>query len=107
MTFKPVPKPNHKRRVPKQRERNNFSKAVMRQIYERDSGLCQLCYRQGNEVHHVKFKSQGGRGVAENGILLCHQCHTKVHRDYELAEQLRQRKVNKYGEDYYKDDYDD
>ena|SRR5690625_3277579 len=101
-----IPKPKHKRRVPKQSQRNNFSRKVMQEIYERDNGQCQMCYGQGTEIHHCKFKSQGGRGVATNGLLLCHTCHTKVHRDYELAEQLRRRMIDAYGEDYYKDDWD-
>ena len=100
------PKPKHKRRIPKRGKRGEFGKEVRQAIYERDNGLCQICNIQGSEIHHVRFKSQSGRGVYSNGILLCTLCHIKVHRDYDLAESLRQRMIERYGNDYYKDEYD-
>jgi len=107
MTFNPVPKPKHKRRVPKQAERNKFSKEVAKEIIERDNGLCQLCFSKGTEIHHCKLKSQSGRGVKSNGILLCQHCHRKAHQEYEVAESLRQRMIMRYGPNYYKDKWDD
>src|SRR5690625_1994481 len=101
-----VPKPSHKRRVPKQSVRNKFSKKVAKEIAERDGGICQICFSKGTEIHHVKFKSQGGRGVASNGILLCPHCHRLAHQNYEVAESLRQRMIMRYGPDYYKDRWD-
>ena len=102
-----VPKPNHKRRVPKQADRNKFSKEVMQQIYERDDGICQICFSsRGTEIHHIKFRSSGGRGVKSNGILLCPYCHRLAHQEWEVAEGLRLRAKNKYGPDYYKDRWD-
>lgn len=102
-----VPKPNHKRRSPQTRTRNNFSEAVRKQIYERDEGTCQQCkYRRGEEVHHVRFKSQGGRGVVTNGVLLCHHCHTICHRTYAMAEFWQKEFISRYGPDYYKDQWD-
>lgn len=101
-----IPKPNFKRRSPKRSKRGEFSKKTAEAIYKRDAGLCQICARQGNEIHHCKFKSQGGRGVYENGLLLCTHCHVKVHQSYELAEELRWRMKSRYGADYYKDKWD-
>lgn len=104
--IRPVPKPNHKRRVPKQADRNKFSDKVANEIIDRDDGLCQICFSKGTEIHHIKFKSQGGRGVASNGILLCSHCHRLAHREFEVAESLRQRMIMRYGPDYYKDRWD-
>lgn len=102
-----IPKPNHKRRVPIQSKRNNFSKKVRKEIHKRDDGICQICYSmKGTEIHHCKFKSQGGRGVATNGILLCSYCHRQVHQDYELAESIRKRMETRFGKDYHKDEWD-
>jgi len=101
-----VPKPSHSRRIPKQSARNRFTKEVAEQIIERDNNLCQLCFSLGAEIHHVKFKSQGGRGVVSNGLLLCPHCHRLAHQEYEVAESLRQRMIMRYGSDYYKDRWD-
>jgi len=103
-----VPKPSHNRRVPKQGVRNRFSKEVAQEIIERDDGVCQLCFSmKGTEIHHVMFRSSGGRGVKSNGILLCPYCHRLAHQEWEVAESLRLRAKKKYGDDYYKDKWDD
>lgn len=101
-----VPKVTYKRRKPKRSKRNAFSYKVKQQIYERDNGLCQQCGAPGTEIHHVKFRSQGGRGVYSNGVLLCHSCHRKVHDNRELALQWQKHFESMYGKDYYKDEFD-
>lgn len=101
-----IPKPKFKRRKPKRGKRGEFSKDTRNAIYERDGGLCQVCMMQGEEIHHTFFKSQGGRGVYTNGILLCRHCHTMAHRHYDLAEELRSRMQQRYGDDYFMDEYD-
>ena len=105
--LRPVPKPVRKRSKPTRRQRNNFSQKVRQQIYERDNGLCQQCGSLGTEIHHVKFRSQGGRGVYSNGVLLCHSCHRKVHDNRELALQWQKHFESMYGKDYYKDEWDE
>ena len=101
-----IPKPKHKRRKPKRSKRGEFSKKTIEAIYKRDAGLCQICASKGHEIHHCKFKSQGGRGVYQNGLLLCSNCHTKVHQSFELAEKLRERMMSRYGADYFRDRWD-
>ena len=105
--LRPVPKPVRKRSKPTRRQRNNFSQKVRQQIYERDNGLCQECGSRGTEIHHVKFRSKGGRGVYSNGVLLCHSCHRKVHDNRELALQWQKHFESMYGKDYYKDEWDE
>src|SRR5690625_3118475 len=104
---RPVPKPKHKRREPKQADRNRFSKEVAQEIIERDDGVCQLCFSmKGTEIHHVMFRSSGGRGVKSDGILVCPYCYRLAHQEWGVAESLRRRSKNKYGPDYYKDRWD-
>ena len=104
--FNPVPKPSFKRRVPKRSDRGKFDEKTRERIIERDQGLCQMCFSPGAEIHHVKFRSQGGRGVYTNGLTLCQSCHRKVHDDRELAEYWINVFVDRYGADFYKDEYD-
>jgi len=41
--------------------------------------LCENCGRQGVDIHHLKFRSQGGQDVIENLMALCRECHFEVH----------------------------
>lgn len=105
--FNPVPKPSHARIKPRRGERGKFSNKVRQAIWERDQGLCQQCFRKGEHIHHVMFKSRSGRGVFTNGIILCNKCHTEVHQNNDLAEYWINVFVDRYGPSFYKDEYDD
>ena len=50
-------------------------------ILHRDNYICQCCGKKNCrlEVHHIKFKSQGGTDDEENLITLCEDCHDGVH----------------------------
>ena len=50
-------------------------------ILHRDNYTCQCCGKKNCrlEVHHIKFKSQGGTDDEENLITLCEDCHDGVH----------------------------
>ena len=50
-------------------------------ILHRDNYTCQCCGKKSRrlEVHHVKFKSNGGTDDEENLITLCEDCHKGVH----------------------------
>jgi len=43
----------------------------------RDGGMCKVagCSRVGDEVHHIKFRSQGGSDDPDNEVLLCKPHH--------------------------------
>ena len=101
------PKPNHKRSKPKRGERGKFDNKTRQAIWERDQGLCQQCFRKGEEIHHVKYRSQGGSGVFTNGLTLCQSCHRKVHTDADLNDYWINVFVDRYGPSFYKDEYDD
>lgn len=38
-----VPKPDHKRRVKKQKDRGKITPAVLAEVWERDNGRCVVC----------------------------------------------------------------
>lgn len=102
-----VPKPRHKRRVPKKAKRGQFDEITRKKIIERDDGRCQECGLKGEEIHHVLFKSRGGRGVYTNGLLLCHACHRRLHDKTELADKWIVRFHDLYGKNFYKDAWDE
>ena len=63
----------------------------------RDKLCCRRCgaapvsretYHRGFEYHHVKHRSEGGEDSAENVILLCRECHTLLHRNRIVLENL-------------------
>ena len=76
MTFNPVPKPNHKRRVPKRRNVTRITQKARNEVYERvGMRRCECCQRTNAyafEVAHLEQASQGGRGDdPANLALLC------------------------------------
>ena len=50
-------------------------------VLHRDNYTCQCCGKRNCrlEVHHIKFKSNGGTDDEENLITLCKECHDGVH----------------------------
>lgn len=80
--FHPVPKPKHNRRVPKRKDRTNFSAKTAREIFERDNYQCVRCgspYLE-NLPHHVIYRSQLGEGSKRNGVTICRDCHEWAHK---------------------------
>ena len=47
----------------------------------RDNHTCQCCGKKNCrvEVHHIKFRSDGGGDTLENLITLCEDCHKAIH----------------------------
>jgi len=78
----PVPKP--KPQVIIKRERRgalaHVRRAVRDTVWRRDGGRCRACQRRrGQHVHHLRYRSHGGRWTTANCLLLCHACHQDVH----------------------------
>ena len=40
---------------------------------------CEMCDNTAVDIHHIKFKSQGGKDNIDNLIALCRDCHEKAH----------------------------
>ena len=102
----PVPKPNHQRRVPKQKQRNEFSRKVRKQIMNDNDNKCQSCGNKATQVHHVYPRGRGGRGVYSNGMAICNGCHTKIHKDNTLLNYWIYLYEQKYGKNFYRDEWD-
>jgi 5-methylcytosine-specific restriction endonuclease McrA len=49
-------------------------------IFARDDGLCQnpQCGEVGTEIHHILYRSHGGKNKTDNLILLCAKCHRGI-----------------------------
>ena len=64
-------------------------------ILHRDNYTCQCCGKKNCrlEVHHIKFKSNGGTDDEENLITLCEDCHKKVHRG-DIVLEKKPKKMN-------------
>jgi hypothetical protein len=62
------------------RTSRTFTPAQRKALVLRDKG-CVLCGRPAAhcEAHHVRHWIDGGETSVENGALLCHRCHTRVH----------------------------
>jgi len=81
MTFCPQPRPRphvlDKRWKALEREVNwRKAQAFVR---KRDKGRCVVCDKPGREVHHVVYRSHGGKDEPRNLALLCKVCHEDAH----------------------------
>ena len=73
-------------------------------IVKRDKGHCILCGAPYQEMHHIVYRSAGGKSTKENMCCLCWHCHrVKIHdgihpKEYRKALQgiLKER----YGYEY-------
>jgi HNH endonuclease len=101
--FNPVGKPKHSRRVKKRGDRSKFSKMVRDQVKEHFNNTCQECFGRGVHVHHVFPRSRGGRNVFTNALILCNDCHKKVHADNGLLQGWIERFKKLYGNRFYMD----
>lgn len=41
--------------------------------------LCEKCGSVAVDIHHIKYKSQGGTDDRDNLIALCRDCHNEAH----------------------------
>ena len=107
-TYKKQKKPQtHKGRViPKKGVRGRFTKKDIAIIFDVFGESCNICGGHNIEIHHVMFKSRGGRRGWRNGMPLCNKCHTKAHRHSDFADSLIEDREDKYGPDFYKDEFD-
>ena len=55
------------------------------EVHKRDSFTCRICGAEEDpkhptfQVHHVVFKCNGGSNNLSNLVLLCPECHRKLH----------------------------
>lgn len=67
-------------------------------VLHRDNYTCQCCCKKNCrlEVHHIKFRSNGGTDDEENLITLCEDCHKGVHAGTTLDKRPKKSKNLKY-----------
>lgn len=68
--------------------RENFPLVEINKIYKRANNKCEFCecqtFEKKNgemyfEIHHIVHYSDGGENSAQNCVLLCPNCHRKIH----------------------------
>lgn len=94
------------RTIPSAKVRGQVSKREYEKMIEVFGEMCVICGNPYIEAHHIRFRSQGGRGKWRNLAPLCKEHHMKAHRDRQFAEWLRQEREKKYGPWYWADEYD-
>ena len=52
---------------------------VKKEAAARDGYRCILCGAPATDVHHVVFRSQGGKDDVNNVVCLCRACHEAAH----------------------------
>ena len=58
---------------------SNKSRETIKSLFK---GKCGLCGKQGVHIHHIEYRNEDRSKIddVENLILLCVECHNKVHR---------------------------
>lgn len=101
-----VPKPMYKRRKPRKRERGQVNKKQYQEALDWFGDSCSICGNTPIEMHHVTFRSQGGRGGYRNLMPLCNYHHRLAHQDSNFADELRDMRYEAFGKLYYTDRFD-
>lgn len=55
---------------------------------------CENCTKPSVDIHHLKFKSQGGKDIIENLAAVCRECHNKCHDSRGFNEEVKQKHLN-------------
>lgn len=55
------------------------NKDLRAKVLERDRLRCRNCLAGGGEIHHIIFRSHGGKDVEDNLVTLCKDCHAMAH----------------------------
>lgn len=72
------------------------SDETYKQVYNRDNGICQLCASPNDiHLHHIVYRSESKDLINEpsNCIMLCSECHRKVHSNKHKWQPILQKIV--------------
>ena len=94
------------RTIPSAKQRGAVSKKEYARAIEAFGDTCVYCGNPYIEMHHVRFRSQGGRGKYRNLMPLCEQHHRRAHEDREFSDLLRVSREKRFGPWYWADKYD-
>ena len=56
----------------------SIPKEVKEAVLARDYGLCVFCGRQGFPEAHYISRAQGGKGIEQNILTVCRDCHKRL-----------------------------
>jgi HNH endonuclease len=94
------------RTIPSAKTRGQISKREYERMIEEFGSVCIICGNPYIEAHHLRFRSQGGRGKWRNLAPLCKEHHMKAHSDRKFADWLREEREKRFGSWYWADEYD-
>jgi 5-methylcytosine-specific restriction endonuclease McrA len=69
-----------KRQKPRRGTAGTFDPKTRKAIIERDRRQCVRCEAPYQEIHHIIFRSQLGKGTIDNGVCVCTPCHILAHK---------------------------
>lgn len=81
-----------------------ISKENKKKVIKRDHGLCILCWKPGQDIHHVHFSSTlynidiKTRNEPTNLVVLCRQCHNDIHHK---SDKKKRHLTERYLENIY------
>ena len=85
--------------------RNSFPQEEKNKIHRRAQNKCEYCgcetFEKKNgemyfEIHHIVHYSDGGENSAQNCVLLCPNCHRKIHfAKEEIVKNMKEKLQNK------------
>ena len=94
-----------KRKQPKAQERNRITPKEYNKAVEAWGDSC-FCGNPYTEMHHITYRSKGGRGVFRNLIPLCKIHHEQAHKDDSFRRNLEIQRKRVVGDYYWCDKYD-
>lgn len=99
-------KPNFKRRKPKRGQRGLITQKEYQRAIDAFGDCCVKCGDNRIEMHHIKFRSGGGRGGFRNLVPLCRKHHEMAHSHKSFNDELMNERVWLYGKYFYCDRFD-
>lgn len=107
---KPKKKKKPQRGIPLTGKRGKITTAEYNKALLLNGGSCYVCHTTiGLEAHHVKFKSNSGRGKARNVRFLCGEHHRGKegpHQSETFRRELEKIHEKEHGPLYWADEYD-
>ncbi|MBS4200300.1 HNH endonuclease [Bacillus sp. FJAT-49732] len=98
------------RLIPKRSTRGRITSKEYNEALRQHGEYCFLCgTTAGLEAHHVKFRSDGGRGQWRNIRFLCSEHHrgeNSPHKNENIRKRLEKLHESLYGPFYWCDKYD-